>query len=364
MKLSPWDLAMMHSPSRRGALAGAILLSAVVLIASPGIGSAQTSSGSTLILGAGSTFAAPLYEAWIKNFLKEKPDASININYDAVGSGEGTSRFVTGSVDFAGTDAPLSDQEIAKAAGGAVQIPSTAGMIVLAYNLIGFEGELRLLRALYPDILAGTVRYWDDPRIQAANPDVKLPHRGISVAARLDSSGTTYALTRHLAAISETWRDTGPGMGTLVEWRGAMLARGNEGVAHLIKISDGVIGYVEYGFAARLRLPMAVLENEEGTFVAPTDAAAQATIAAAGDDVPADLRTYLADPKGQESYPIFTLSWLLLHERYRDPAKSAAIKEFARWGLTQGQSISGKLGYVPLPAAFSDRALQALAAIS
>lgn len=350
---------MMHSPSRRTAVKGA-LLSAVVVLAAP-LAAAQTSSG-TLILGAGSTFAAPLYDAWIKDFVKER--TAVSMNYDAVGSGEGISRFVTGSVDFAGTDAPLSDGEIARAVDGAVQVPSTAGTIVLAYNLIGLEGELRLPRAVYPDILAGNIRYWDDPRIRAANPGLKLPHRGINIAARLDSSGTTYALTRHLAALSETWRNTGPGVGTLVNWRGAMLARGNEGVAHLIKISDGVIGYVEYGFAARLRLPMAVLENKEGRFVASTDAAAQATIAAAGDDVPADLRTYLADPKGQESYPIFTLSWLLLHERYRDPAKSAAIKEFARWGLTQGQSMSGKLGYVPLPAGLSDRALQALAAIS
>ena len=151
-------------------------------------------------------------------------------------------------------------------------------MIVLAYNLSGFKGDLRLPRDLYPEILAGNVRYWDDPRLQAANPDVKLPHRSIAVAARLDSSGTTYALSRHLGAISGNWRDNGPGVGKLVSWRGAMLARGNEGVAHLIKISDGVIGYVEYGFAARLGLPMAALENAAGKFVRPT------TRRGAGDD--------------------------------------------------------------------------------
>ena len=169
------------------------------------------------------------------------------------------------------------------------------------------------------------------------------------VVARVDGSGTTYALTRHLAAISSNWRDKGPGVGKLVDWRGAMLGRGNEGVAHLIKISDGVIGYVEYGFAARLGLPVATLENKAGRFVPPTEAAGRATITAAGDDVPQDLRTYLADPKGDESYPIITLSWLLLHERYRDPAKSALIKEFVGWGLTEGQSFSVNLGYIPLP---------------
>lgn len=353
---------MWHSQLRTAALTAA-LLSAITLLTAPTNADAQASAGKTLVLGAGSTFAAPLYESWIKAFTKDKP--ALSINYDAVGSGEGISRFVTGSVDFAGTDAPLSDDEVATVEGGALQLPSTAGMIVLAYNLIDFKGELRLPRDLYPEILAGKVKSWDDPRLVAANPGVTLPHRGISVAARLDSSGTTYALTRHLTAISSKWRDSGPGVGKMVDWQGAaMLARGNEGVAHLIKISDGVIGYVEFGFAARLGLPMAILENKDGRFVAPTDAAAEATIAAAGDDVPADLRTYLADPKGGDSYPIITLSWLLLHERYRDPAKSAAVKEFVRWGLTEGQSLSGKLGYVPLPAALSGRALQALAGVS
>jgi phosphate transport system substrate-binding protein len=237
-------------------------------------------------------------------------------------------------------------------------------MIVLAYNLIGFKGELRLPRDLYPEILAGNVKYWDDPRIQAANPNVRLPHRGVVVAARLDSSGTIFALSRHLAEINRNWRDSGLGVGKLVAWRGAMLARGNEGVAHLIKISDGVIGYVEFCFAARLGLPMVALENKAGKFIAPTDAAGRATMAAAGDDVPDDLRSYLADPEGDQAYPIITLSWLALHERYRNPVKGAALKEFVGWGLTEGQAFGTKLGYVPLPASLSGRSRQALSAVN
>jgi phosphate transport system substrate-binding protein len=352
---------MWSFPSRRQAFRVA-LLCAFALLAAPIGAKAQTSTANTLILGAGSTFAAPLYRAWINAFRKDKPN--ISVNYDAVGSGEGISRFVTGSVDFAGTDAPLSDNEMDKAENGALQIPSTAGMIVLAYNLIGFQGELRLPRDLYPEILAGKVRYWDDPRLQAANPGVELPHRGIAVVARLDSSGTTYALTRHLAAINSDWRDSGLGVGKLVSWQGAMLGRGNEGVAQKIKISDGVIGYVEYGFAARLGLHMATVENRAGQFVHPTEEAGRATIAAAGDDVAEDPRTSLADPKGDRSYPIITFSWLLVHERYRDPAKSAAIKDFVGFGLTEGQSLGADLGYIPLPAASISRARQALAAVN
>jgi phosphate transport system substrate-binding protein len=337
----------------------AVLCSVMLPLFGAGV-HAQNTADRTLILGAGSTFAAPLYYAWIRSWTKNRPNVAMS--YDAVGSGEGIKRFIAGSADFAGTDVPLTDKEFSKAQDRVLQIASTAGMIVLAYNLPGFKGELRLPRDLYPEILAGKVRYWDDPRIQSANPNVRLPHRWIVVAARLDSSGTTFALSRHLAEINRNWRDSGFGVGKLIDWRSAMLARGNEGVAQLISISEGAIGYVEYGFAARLGLPMAILENKAGKFIAPTDAAGKATMAAAGDDVPDDLRTYLADPEGDESYPIITLSWLALHEHYRNPAKAAALKEFIDWGLTEGQAFSTKLGYVPLPASLSDRSRQALSA--
>jgi phosphate transport system substrate-binding protein len=338
------------------------LLAAVTLPAVPAIAKAQTSERQTLVLGAGSSFAAPLYKAWIQAFTKDRP--SLSMNYDSVGSGEGISRFVTGSVDFAGTDAPLTDKEKAQAENGALQLPIAAGMIAIAYNLSGFQGDLRLPRDLYPEILAGNVTYWDDPRLVAANPGAKLPHRSIFVVARRDASGTTFALTRHLAEINPGWRDSGPGVGKLVDWREAMLARGNEGVAQKIKISDGVIGYVEFGFAARLGLKLATLENKAGKFVQPTEEIGRATIVAAGGDIPDDLRNYLADPQGEQSYPIMTLTWMLLHERYRDPAKSAALKEFVGWGLTEGQGIAVSLGYLPLPPTLTGHAQSFLARIN
>ncbi len=338
------------------------LLAAFTLVAVPAIANAQTAQRETLVLGAGSSFAAPLYKAWIKEFIKDKP--TLSMSYDSVGSGEGIDRFVTGSVDFAGTDAPLTDKEKDQAQNGALQLPIAAGMIAIAYHISDFKGELRLPRDLYPEIMAGNVKYWDDPRLVAANPGVTLPHRSIVVAARLDSSGTTFAFTRHLAAISPSWRDNGPGVGKSVDWRGgAMLGRGNEGVAHLIKISDGVIGYVEFGFAARLGLKLAAVENKAGNFVQPTEEAGRAAIIAAGPDIPADLRTYLADPQGEQSYPIITLTWTLLHERYRDPAKGAALKEFVGWGLSEGQGIAVGLGYIPLPAALTGPAQTLLASI-
>ena len=335
-----------------------LALAAVVGVAA-GEAKSQPSGNDAFILGAGSTFAAPLMNAWIAAFGKDRP--GVSINYDAVGSGEGISRFITGSVDFAGTDAPLEEAEAAIAARPVLQVPVAAGMIAFAYNLSGFKGELRLTRDLYPDIMAGKVAYWDDPRIQAANPGVKLPHRSIVAAARRDSSGTTFALTRHLAAADQSWRDAGPGVGTMVGWRGAMLARGNEGVAQKIKISDGAIGYVEYGFAKRLGLAMAIPENRAGNFVAPSDAAALAAMADSKDDPLGDPRTFLADPSGEDAYPIVTLTWILLNDRPATSAKDKVLRDFVGWGLTDGQALSAGLGYIPLPETISKPALETVA---
>ena len=222
--------------------------------------------------GAGSTFSAPLLKQWIKVYQSEHP--SVSITYDVVGSGEGVSRFIAGSVDFGASDEVLSDSEIAKVSQGVVMVPATAGMVVLAYNMPDLHGKLRLPRDVYPGIFSGAIRHWDDPRLQKANPGLTLPHRDIAIAARLDSSGTTAAFTSHLAAIDPKWRAQGLGVGKLIEWPAAtMYGRGNEGVASLIKISQGSIGYVEYGFAKRLGLPMAVLQNEAGAFVEPSPAA-------------------------------------------------------------------------------------------
>src|SRR5215472_6587005 len=229
--------------------------------------------------GAGSTFSAALYKQWIATYQHEHP--TVSITYDAVGSGEGIRRFVAGSVDFGASDVALSDREAAGISRGTIMVASTAGMVVLAYNVPGLGGELKLPRNLYPAILSGQIRRWDDPRIQQANPRLNLPHRDIIIVARHDSSGTTFALTNHLAAISLGWREQGLGVGKLIEWPGsAMLASGNEGVASRIKISEGSIGYVEFGFAKRLGLPMAQLQNKAGEFVVPSDAGAQLALSA------------------------------------------------------------------------------------
>lgn len=315
------------------------------------------------IKGAGATFPEPLYQEWITRY--EQDHGDVDFSYEGVGSGEGIKRFIAGEVDFGASDAAMSDAEIAQVQGGVQLIPITAGMIVLAYNLPGVEGEqLRLPRDVYPDIFLGKIWRWDDPRIAAANPGLNLPAKLIQTVVRRDSSGTTFAFTNHLSAVSDAWQNEGPGTGKQIDWPGgAMTGTGNEGVAHKVKISQGSIGYMEYGFARRLGLPMALLENRAGHFVEPDANSGQVALAAAATEMPDNLRLFIPDPKGQQSYPIISLSWILLYDRYGAPRKAAALKDAVRWGLTEGQPIAEEMGYIPLPEIITTKAAQALANI-
>jgi phosphate transport system substrate-binding protein len=347
----------------RSSRAAAILaagLAVVVLGGNSGtaLGQNPATKSGIVLRGAGATFPAPLYERWIQTYRREHPEVAIS--YEAVGSGEGQRRFLAGTVDFGASDAALSDEQIARAKTGARMLPVTAGIVVLAYNLPGLSAPLKLGRDVYVDIFAGRVRTWDDPRIRAHNPGLNLPHRSIAIVARQDSSGTTFALTNHLSAISNVWRDQGPGIGNLVDWRGAaMLARGNEGVAGRIKVSAGSIGYVEHHFAKRLGLSMAYVQNRAGRYVAPDEHSGQAALSANTQQMPQNLRLFLPDPVGEDSYPIVTFSWLLLSDRL-DPDKASALKKFLAWSLTSGQSHSRELGYIPLPAEMASLSLAAL----
>jgi phosphate transport system substrate-binding protein len=332
-------------------------VAAVILGASAPAGAA---SDDLWLRGAGATFPAPLYKRWIDVYQKQHP--GVALSYDPVGSGEGVSRFITGSVDYAGTDAILSDADAAKVANGVIVVPATAGMVVLAYNLPGLQAGLKLPRDVYADIFAGKITRWDDPRLQEANRGVTLPRRHIAVVARLDSSGTTYAFSRHLHAISESWRNAGLRYGTVIAWPdNAMLARGNEGVASRIKISEGSIGYVEYGFAKRLGLAMAALQNKAGAFIMPSEQAGKTALGEASSASREDLRLDAPDPASAESYPIVTFSWLLLYRQYANADKATAMRQFVDWGLHTGQTFAGELGYIPLPPEIAARGAEAIA---
>lgn len=321
---------------------------------------AQAQSQITTLKGAGATFPAPLYYKWTDAFAKE--NASVAISYDSVGSGDGIARFMEESVDFGASEQRLRDDYVAKVGRGVVMVPSTAGMIAIAYNLSGVAADLKLSRDVLADIFLGRITRWDDPRMKADNPSLALPPRNIAVVARLDRSGTTGAFTGHLGAINQVWKQE-RGVGSQIEWpRLAMLARGNEGVASRLKVSEGSIGYVEYGFAKRLGLRLALLQNREGAYVAPSDQSGQASIAQAVGAEPA-TKSGLNDPTGAGSYPIVTFSWLLLYRSYADAGKAEAIKSFVDWSLTAGQAHATALGYVPLPVAIATEGRNAIKAI-
>lgn len=308
--------------------------------------------------GAGSTFVAPLVNGWISQFEATHP--GIDIAYEAVGSGEGVSRFIARKVDFAGSDNRLSETDAKKIEGGAVEVPSTAGLIVLAYNLPGLNGRLKLPQDVYADIFLGKIQRWNDARIAAANPGVSLPALNIAIVGRQDSSGTTFAFTQHLSAVSKAWAD-GPGVGKIVVWpSNAMLARGSEGLAAKINITEASIGYVEYGFALRLGLPTAALQNKDGQFVAPTAAAGAAALAPTLDADLNALEKLAVNPAGAEAYPIVTYSWLLLHPSY-PPEQAQALASFINFAYDQGQDAATHLGYIPLPQPVVDQARAALA---
>jgi phosphate transport system substrate-binding protein len=306
--------------------------------------------GAVLIKGAGATFPAPLYEKWFALFMSSHPDVAIE--YEAVGSGAGIERFIGKGVDeekrvdFGASDAAMTDAETAMVERGARMVPMTASGVVLAYNIPGLQGELRLSREAYTGIFLGKIKDWSDPVIRECNPDLRLPKMTITAVVRSDGSGTTFAFTKHLDAISSEWRQR-YGPATLVNWPGrAMRAKGNEGVAGLVLQSEGSIGYMGLGFAQRLGLKVAVIENKAGNYIVPGTESALASIGSAV--LPENLRLFLPDPDGPESYPIVTLTWVLLYDKYDDPRKARDIKELFNWCLHAGQAYSEQLGYLPL----------------
>jgi phosphate transport system substrate-binding protein len=338
-------------------------LAAMIAVCSTAISGSGGSPGKTLspgtvqIHGAGATFPAPLYKKWLEEYQKRRPE--VVLSYDAIGSGEGAKQFIAGAIDFGASDAAMSDSQIAEVKRGVQLLPVVAGSIVLAYNLEGLSGDLKLTRDVYVDIFLGKITRWDDLRIKRINPGLKLPSSDIALAVRQDGSGTTFAFTNHLSAVSEEWRDRGPGVATLVDWPGnAMAARGNEGVAGRIKMSKGSIGYVEYGIARRGGLSMAWLENKAGQFIEPHGGSGLATLI--NTTLPENLRVFFPDPEGQDSYPIVTYSWLLLYKQYEDAQRLAALKQYVRWCLTAGQEYNESLGFVRLPPQVIARAMDAL----
>jgi phosphate transport system substrate-binding protein len=314
---------------------------------------------SVTLQGVGATFPAPIYTRWFAEYNKLNP--AIKINYQGQGSSAGIKNFMEGLVDFGASDSAMTDEQIAKAKGNVLMLPLTAGSVVIVYRLPGLD-NLKLSREALAAIFLGKIRKWNDPRIAACNDSsVRLPDLDILVVHRADGSGTTYALSAHLSAISEEWKKE-KGVGQKIDWptEGFVGVHGNDGIATRVGVKDGAIGYVEYSFAHKKDAPLstAILQNKAGEYVRAT--VASGTAALANTQLPENLRAFIPDPEGKDSYPIVTYTWLLARKEYPNAAKAKAMRDMLTWVLTEGQALSEELGYLPLPETARQQVLAAV----
>jgi len=307
-------------------------------------------TGAVDLTGAGATFPAPLYAKWIAEYAKATP--GVAINYQSIGSGGGIKQITEKTVDFGASDAPMKDEELAKAPGTLVHFPTTLGAVVLAYNLPDVKDQLKLTPDIVAGIFLGDIKTWNDKKIADANPGVKLPGDAISVAYRSDGSGTTAVFTSYLSAISPAWKDK-VGAGKSVSFPVGSGGKGNEGVAGLIKTTPGTIGYVEIAYAKQTNQPFALIANKAGKFVAPSPDSISA--AAAGVTMPDDFRVSIVNAEGDGAYPIASFTYLLVYQDMDDPVKGKAVAQFIWWALHDGQKFCAPLDYAPVPDAVIKR---------
>jgi phosphate transport system substrate-binding protein len=312
------------------------------------------------LTGAGATFPYPIYSKWFDAY-KEK--TGVEINYQSIGSGGGIQQVKAGTVDFGASDAALSDQQLKDMPRRIVHIPTVAGAVVLAYNLPGFTGTLKLTPDLVTGIYMGKVTTWNDKRIAAVNPGLTMPAAPILAVHRSDGSGTTNIFTTYLSLVSGEWKQL-VGAGTAVSWPSGVGGKGNEGVAGLVRQTPGAIGYVELAYAKQNQLPYAQVRNRAGNFVEPTLASTTAAVAGAAPMLAKDLRNPIANSPAPDAYPISGLTFLLVYQEQKDPAKGRALVEFIHWAMHDGQEMAAALDYARLPDAVVAANEKTLAGVS
>jgi phosphate transport system substrate-binding protein len=348
-----------------GALASCALLALTIGACgkSSSTGSAgSTSSTSATISGAGSTFAAPVYEQWGSGI------SGLTVNYNPVGSGAGITALEGKTVDFGASDPPLkaADEETLAKVGEAQQIPMFLGAITVSYNLPGVTSGLKLNGKTLADIFLGKVKTWNDAEIKALNPGVSLPSTAITVIHRSDSSGTTAGFTGFLSAVDPEWKSK-VGEGKDVQWPVGTGAKGNAGVAGAVQQTTGAVGYVEQAYALQHKFTYASVQNKAGQYVEPT--LASTTAAGVGIKIPADLGLKVSNPSSPAAYPITSQTFI---DVYKDMCKAGipggetaakGVKKFLEYGLGQGQSILAQADYAALPAPILAKSKAALATL-
>jgi len=300
------------------------------------------SAYATDITGAGSTFAAPIYSKWADAYHKATGG---QVNYQGIGSAGGIKQIESKTVDFAGSDAPLHDDELAKQ--GLFQFPTVIGGVVPAVNLPGIKaGELVLSGEVLADIYLGKITKWNDPAIAKLNPNVKLPSTAIAVVRRADGSGTSFIWTNYLSKVSPEWKSK-VGEGTTVNWPTGTGGKGNDGVAAFVQRLPGAIGYVEWAYAKQNHMVYAAMKNEAGAVIQPSTETFKA--AAAGADWKKSFYQILTNEPGKDAWPVVGATFVLLHTAQDKPDQGKETLKFFDWAFKNGSSAADSLDYISLP---------------
>jgi phosphate transport system substrate-binding protein len=321
-----------------------------VLIGGAAMAFSLHAAAQTTITGAGATFPFPIFSKWAEDY---KKSSNVSLNYQSIGSSGGIRQIRAKTVTFGASDAPVSGADLDK--DGMVQFPVILGGVVPIVNLDGFKpGELRVTGQVLAEMFMGWIVNWNDPKIAALNPGKKLPDQTITVVHRADGSGTTFIFTDYLNEVSSLWKEK-VGKGAAVKWPAASSVggKGNEGVAANVSRVKGAIGYVEYAYAKKNKIPHMAMQNRDGQYVNPDDTTFAA--AAAGADwfsVPG-MGISLVNQKGAQSWPITGASFALMYKQPADKAASAEVIKFFDWAFKNGKKQALELDYVPLPDALT-----------
>lgn len=303
--------------------------------------------------GAGATFPNPLYQKWLSEYGKLNPN--VQMDYQSIGSGGGIKQIQEQTVDFGASDSPMKDEDLKKAPGELLHIPTVLGAVVLTYNLTGVQKPLRFSPEAIADIFLGKIKRWDDDRLKADNPGVTLPAADITVVHRSDGSGTSAVFTDYLSKVSPEWKEK-VGTGTSPQWPVGLGGKGNEGVTGQVKQTPNTIGYVELAYAVQNKLPVSLIKNSSGNFVEPSLDAVTAAAAEAIATTPEDLRVSITNAAGAQVYPISSYTYILVYKDQKDATKGKVLVDFLWWGIHDGEKFAKDLQYAPLPAEIVKRA--------
>lgn len=333
----------------------AAFLFLVLLLAAGCGGSGEKPAGSqlpgtgdktVLLNGAGASFPYPLYSRWIDEY--GRLHKNVKINYQSIGSGAGIEQITKKVIDFGGSDAPMTDEKLKEAPGEILHIPTVLGAVAITYNLPDVKEHIKLSPDVLADIYLGKIKKWDDPRIAALNPGLKLPGQNIVVVHRSDGSGTTNIFTDYLSKVSPEWKSK-VGKGTSVNWPVGVGAKGSEGLSRQVQATVGAIGYVELSYALLNNLPYALVQNSAGKFVPPSLETTTAAAAGAAASMPDDLRVSIVNAPGDNAYPIAGFTYILVYKEQDNPDKGRALAQFLWWAVHEGEKMAAELGYAPLP---------------